>query len=112
MTWEKLCELFLAYPGVEESSSYGTPAFKVRKKLLVRVHQREPALVMRVESVDEQEALIEMDPKVFYVIDHYEGLPWVLARTSKLRKTQARALFEAAWRAQASKEQLAEFDDA
>ena len=110
MTWEKLCELFLSYPGVEQSTSYGTPAFKVRKKLLVRVHQKERALVMKVESLDEQEALIAMDPRVFYITDHYEGHPWVLARTSRIRKTQAREIFEAAWRAEASKKQLAELD--
>ena len=110
MTWEKLCELFLSYPGVVESTSYGTPAFKVRKKLLVRVHQKEPALVMKVESLDEQEALIEMDPKVFYITDHYEGHPFVLARTSRIKKAQAREIFEAAWRAEASKKQIAELD--
>ena len=110
MTFEKLRELFLSYPGVEEGSSYGTPAFKVRKKLLVRVHQNEPALVMKVASLDEQEALIEMDPKVFYITDHYEGYPFVLARTSKIKKGQARAIFEAAWRAEASRKQIAELD--
>ena len=62
--------------------------------------------------VDEQEALIEMDPTVFYITDHYESYPWVLARMTKLKKRQARAIFEAAWRVEASAKQIAELDGA
>ncbi len=110
MTFEKLRDLFLAFPGVEESTSYRTPAFKVRKKLLARLHQKEPAVVLKVDSIDEQEALIEMSPSVFYITDHYEGYPWVLARMSKLKVGQARPIIEAAWRAEASQKQIAELD--
>lgn len=28
--WADLCDLILAFPGVEAATSYGTPAFKVR----------------------------------------------------------------------------------
>ena len=110
MKVERLRALMLEYPGVSEAPSYGTPGFRVRKKLLARLHQSEPAVVLFVGDLDEQEALMEMDPEVFYITDHYEGHPWVLARTSKLKKAQAREIFEAAWRAEASKKQLAELE--
>jgi hypothetical protein len=35
VTWETVRQLALALPGVEEGTSYGTPALKVRGKLLV-----------------------------------------------------------------------------
>ena len=61
MNLEQIRKLFLGYPGVEEAPSYGTPGFRVRKKLLARVHQSKPAVVLRFESVDaskEQIALL------------------------------------------------------
>lgn len=61
MNLEQIRKLFLGYPGVEEAPSYGTPGFRVRKKLLARVHQSEPAVVLRVESANaskEQIALL------------------------------------------------------
>ena len=61
MNLEQIRKLFLGYPGVEEAPSYGTPSFRVRKKLLARVHQSEPAVVLPVESADaskEQIALL------------------------------------------------------
>jgi hypothetical protein len=107
MNLEQIRKLFLGYPGVEEAPSYGTPGFRVRKKLLARVHQSEPAVVLRVESVDAQEALIAMEPEIFYITDHYAGYAFVLARLGKVRTSVLREVFEAAWRADASKEQIA-----
>ncbi len=112
---EQLRALFLAYPGVTEAPSYGTPGFRVRKKLLARIHQSEPAVVLRVESLDEQQMLIEMKPRAFYITDHYitdngAGHAMVLARMSTVPKSMVREIFEAAWRRNASNRQLAEFE--
>ena len=106
MKVERLRALMLEYPGVSEAPSYGTPGFRVRKKLLARLHQSEPAVVLFVGDLDEQEALMEMDPEVFYITDHYAGHPWVLAKISKLRIGQLRSIFEAAWRSHASRAQI------
>ena len=110
MNLDQLRALFLSYPGVTEAPSYGTPGFRVRKKLLARVHQSEPAVVLSVESVDEQQALMQMKPGAFYITDHYEGYAMVLARMSKAPKRMVREIFEAAWRRNASKKQMAELD--
>jgi hypothetical protein len=36
LSWAQVRRCFLALPGVVEGSSYGTPAFRVGKKLLAR----------------------------------------------------------------------------
>jgi hypothetical protein len=36
MTFDDVRKISLAWPEVEDGTSYGTPALKVRKKLLVR----------------------------------------------------------------------------
>ena len=38
ITWETVREIALTLPGAEEGTSYGTPAFRVRKALFVRLH--------------------------------------------------------------------------
>jgi len=49
-----------AFPGVEDSTSYGTPALKVRGKLLARVHQSGECFVLRADLLD-REILMQSD---------------------------------------------------
>lgn len=77
----------LTLPGVEESTAYGSPALKVRGKLMacIPAHRSvEPAsLVVCVDFADRAELLAEA-PDVYYVTDHYIGYPSVLVRLSRV----------------------------
>ena len=66
--------------------------------------------MLKVADLDEQEALILANPKVFFITPHYEGYPYVLARMNKVRRADVEDVFEAAWRATASRKTVAEFD--
>ncbi|ATB47429.1 MmcQ/YjbR family DNA-binding protein [Corallococcus macrosporus] len=39
LTFDALRELALSFPGMEEGTSFGTPAFRVRKKFIARFHE-------------------------------------------------------------------------
>ena len=69
-------------PEVEESTSYGTPALKVRGKLFARL--REAGILVVMCPVEEKEMLMEADPKIYFETDHYKGWPAVLVRSSEL----------------------------
>jgi hypothetical protein len=97
VTFETVREIALTLPGVEESTSYGTPAFKVKGKLFVRQHQNGVSLVIRID-VEEREILMEADPETFYITDHYLNYPWILVRLSNVRNDQLRDLLTQAWR--------------
>jgi hypothetical protein len=101
--------LALAFPGVEERTSYGTPSFHVGKKFLSRWNEKEGALVLRVE-LDEREILVEADPDTFFVTDHYRGWPFVLARLSTISEWTLRRLLEQAWRELAPKRAVEAYD--
>jgi len=77
----------LALPGVEEGTTYGSPALKVHGKLLacIAVHRSaEPgSLAVRVDFEDRAE-LLAADPDVYYVTDHYVGYSAVLVRLSRV----------------------------
>ena len=111
MTDDELRKIFLRFPGVEEAPSYGAPGFRVRKKLLARIHPGEPCVVLRVRDVGQQEALIAMDPKTFYLTDHYRGYSYVLARRLKRSNPRISEVFEAAWRDAAPKKIVAGYDE-
>jgi hypothetical protein len=48
VTYDTVRRLGLALPGAEESTSYGTPALKVKGKLFVRLHQDLDKIVLPV----------------------------------------------------------------
>ena len=63
-----------------------------------------------VGSIDERDNLIEMDPKTYFITDHYRDYPWILVRLSKVNRSQLRELLEVAWRSVAPKRFIAELE--
>lgn len=98
-----------ALPGVENGSSYGTPALKVRGKLFARLHQDGDCFVLRANALDRQ-ILMQIDPEAFYITDHYRTYPWVLVRFSAIGRRALPELLERAWRSVAPKSLLARHD--
>jgi hypothetical protein len=100
-------KLGLALPGVEEYTCYGTPALRVRKKLLARLREDGTTLVVKLE--DSQIALLmQLDPQTYFLEDHYVGWSCVLVRLPRIRPEALARLLEDAWSRLASKRQLAE----
>ena len=100
--FKTVCEIARTLPGAEESTSYGTPAFKVKGKLFARFHQDGEALVVSVDF-DEREEMMNADPEKFYITDHYRNYPWILVRLSKVRPDELRDLLMGSWRRAAPK---------
>jgi hypothetical protein len=90
-------KLALALPEVEESTSYGTPAFKVRGKLFARLHQDGESLVVRI---DQRERVMRMqaDPVTYYITDHYINYPWILVRLASVSRDDLGELLKEAWK--------------
>jgi len=109
ITFDRIKRLAKSLPGAEMSTSYGTPAIKVGKKLILRMHQKEDAIVVLLNSVEEQQDLIHRDPMAFYITDHYAGYPAVLVRPT-VEEPIFEELLELAWRRVARKSDLAEYD--
>ena len=110
MTFDDVRKIALAWPGVEDGTSYGTPALKVRKKLLARLREDHDSLVMFGVPSDERDMLIESQPKIFYFTDHYRDYPMVLIRLSKAKRAIVEPLLRRRWRELASKSAVKAFD--
>ncbi len=110
MTFDDVRKISLAWPEVEDGTSYGTPALKVRKKLLVRLKEDGDSLVMFGVPPDERDMLVESKPKVFYFTDHYRDYPVVLIRLSKTTRATVEPLLRRQWRTLASKRAVKWFE--
>jgi len=108
--YKRVCEVARKLPGVEESSSYGTPALKVKGRFLCRLRsEAEGALAIRCDFLDRQ-ILLQADPGVFFVTDHYLNYPMVLVRLDRIRLSALPDLIERAWRMVAPPRLVAEHD--
>jgi hypothetical protein len=89
-------KIALALEGVEEGTSYGTLAFKWKKKLLARMKEDGETLVVRA-PFELGDALMESDPETFFITDHYANYPAVLVRLSRVTSEELTALIGQAW---------------
>ena len=93
-------KIALALPQVEEGATYGSPALKIRGKLLacMAIHKSvEPeSLAVRIDF-DRRAQLMTTDPDVFYLTNHYVNYPVVLVRLSRIRLDALQELLAEAW---------------
>ena len=102
VTFETVRQIAQTLPGAEESTSYGTPAFKVKGKLFTRQHQDGESLVIAVDF-NEREEMMNAAPEKFYITDHYLNYPWMLVRMKQVNQDELRDLLMGAWRRVAGK---------
>jgi len=109
-TWERVTEICEAeLPEVERSTSYNTPALKVRKKLFARLRENEEQIAIFVDFM-EREALVQSNPDVYVVTDHYRDYPMVLVELSKIPDDELCEVLIESWRRRAPKRLVAEYD--
>jgi hypothetical protein len=101
MTFEAVRKIALALDNVEEGTSYGTPAFKVRGALMARLRDDLGALVVRM-SIEDRQELIAADPETYFITDHYMNYPWILVNLARVHPDAMRDLLRAAWRSAAA----------
>jgi hypothetical protein len=76
---------------------------------LARLHQSGECVVLRTDLLD-REILLQSDPRVFFITDHYRDHPWILVRLSALDAAALPELLDRAWRLLAPKSLVARYD--
>lgn len=84
----------LALPGAEERPWFNRPCVFIHDRFLTRVHDKEEAVVLQVGSMEMREMMLEAEPGLFYITDHYRNFPFVLARLKGLTKTAFKSMLE------------------
>lgn len=101
ISFDTVRKMGLALPDVEEGTTYGTPALKVRGKMFACIPNHRSAepdsLAVRIDF-DQRDELIAADPKTYYLKDHYVNYPCVLVRLTQIEQDALRDLLLMAWR--------------
>lgn len=92
---ERLAEA-RALPGVTRSTSYGTPALKVRDKSFVRL--REPGVLVLLCPPEQKTLLMEISPEIYFETPHYVGHAAVLVRLDIISDEELSLRLEDCWR--------------
>ena len=79
-------KIALSLTGAVETLWFNKPAVFIHDQFLTKVHDKEDAMVLRVGSMEMRDMMLEAEPKLFYITDHYRSFPFVLARLSALDK--------------------------
>ena len=108
--WRTVRALGSELPEVEEGTSYGTPALKVRGKMFARLREDGETLVVWTDFL-EREALTQGDPETFFITPHYEDYPLVLIALERVDEEELRELLIESWRERAPKRVLRAFDE-
>jgi hypothetical protein len=110
--YQQYLKVVLRLPGAEESTSYGTPAVKVKGKLLSRLRtEAEGALALRCDFMDRQ-ILLQAAPDVFFLTDHYRDYPMILVRLDKIGRAELADVVLRGWRMVAPRKLIMQYDDA
>ena len=98
--YNKACSIATELPGVITSRSYGTPSFKVNKKMFARIREDGKTLVV---YTNERNRWMKQDPDTFFITDHYENYPLMLIDLSRVKKKELQQLLVASWQLRAPK---------
>lgn len=81
---------------VSRSTSYGTPALKVKDRTFVRLLD-EATLVLQC-PLEQKVLLMEISPSIYFETDHYIGYDAVLVRLGAIEDEELSLRLEDAWR--------------
>src|SRR5215813_14210115 len=87
IAFDTVRKIGLTLPGVEESTAYGSPALKLRGKLLACIpthRSAEPGSLVVCVNFEDRAELLAGAPDIYYLPEHYVNYPSVLVRLSRI----------------------------
>ncbi len=95
LTKSEARKVMLAIEGTAEGPYFGRPSVFYGESFVGRVHDKEEAVALRVGTIEMRDVMLEAEPKLFYITDHYKPWPMLLARLKTLDRATLRALVAA-----------------
>jgi hypothetical protein len=95
--WDDVVALAGGLPEVAESTSYRTPALKVKGKTFARLRTEAEGGLVLMCPLAEKEALLASGDPAFYTTPHYDGYGAILVDLDKVSRDQLAELISEAW---------------
>lgn len=100
-----------SFPEAHEKESYGNPAFFIAKKFFTRYRKTDDSVVFIVDSMETRDMMLELDPKTYFITDHYKDYPSVLVRMERITPDELKLMLERRWRQIAPKKLVKAIED-
>ena len=96
--WATIQRIMAGFPETTEGTSYGTPAFRIRKAFFVRLRDAGDVLVVKAGQELRAALLADGDPP-FHTTPHYDGPDsgYVLIRLGAIADDDLRDVLTDAW---------------
>jgi hypothetical protein len=78
--------------GTSEAPYFGKPAVFYAESFVGRVHDKEEAVALRIGTIEMPDVMLEAEPRLFYITDHYKPWPMLLARLKVLDRMTLKEL--------------------
>ncbi|HEV2082171.1 MAG TPA: MmcQ/YjbR family DNA-binding protein [Brevundimonas sp.] len=98
MTADEIDALVMSLPGAERSTAYGEPCWRIAGRFFARLRAEDDSLALDVCDRDRRDMLVEMDPQVFHLTDHYRAYSYVLIRVAGVDRDWLETELKARWR--------------
>ncbi|MBU1324944.1 MAG: MmcQ/YjbR family DNA-binding protein [Alphaproteobacteria bacterium] len=98
MTADEIDALVMALPGAERSTAYGEPCWRIAGKFFARLRAEDASLALDVGDRERRDMLVEMEPEVFHLTDHYRAWSYVLIRIAGVDRAWLETELKARWR--------------
>lgn len=108
VTKAQVKQIALSFPGAVEKPSHGRPAYFIHKTFFTRLRAEDASVVMRVDSIEQRDMMLELDPETYFITDHYKDWPVILVRIAQITPTELKTMLERRWRAIVPKKLLRE----
>jgi hypothetical protein len=77
-------KIMLSIPGTDERPWFHQPSVFIHDRFLAKTHKEEDAVTLQVGSMEMRDMMLEAEPQLFYITDHYRKFPFVLIRLKAL----------------------------
>jgi hypothetical protein len=110
-TFSDVVRIAATLPETEESTSYRTPAIKVRGKLMARLREDGESLAIRA-TLEARTALPQLEPETFSIPAHYANTDMFVIHLPTVKLEDLHGLVADAWRIAAPRELLQRVENA
>lgn len=104
-------KIALSFPEANEKPSYGKPSFFIAKKFFTRYRKDDNSLVFIVADMHTRDMMLELDPRTYFITDHYRDYPSVLVRMERITQSELKQMLDRRWRQIAPKKLVKEVDE-
>jgi hypothetical protein len=98
VTEDEVDALIMALPGAEHGTAYGHPCWRIAGKFLTRLRAEDDSLALDVGSIERRDMLVEVDPEVFHITNHYRPYAYALIRIERVDPDWLKAELVGRWR--------------